>query len=184
MYPLTRPPSLLWSSRRGLPTDVSRTTTCWNVYATCGRSAASRGAKGIGTTADVQSADRIRTSRSTRPPRVELLGQPGIRVSRAPSTGGSYWSFRMSACRDCRRRPCLAPRRRVAAANEHAAAQRSERRPEVHTSREREVTAYRAFTHASEPVSLTDTSEKDTRTGLPSAVPRRSSETRSGPAFL
>jgi len=44
--------------------------------------------------------------------------------------------------------------------------------------------SYFAFTHVSDPTSLTDTSEKKIRSGLPSAVPRRSVEIRRGPAFL
>lgn len=44
--------------------------------------------------------------------------------------------------------------------------------------------SYCACTHLSEPTSLTDTFEKKIRSGLPSAVPRRSIEIRSGPAFL
>src|SRR5579864_3229188 len=43
---------------------------------------------------------------------------------------------------------------------------------------------YCAFIQLSEPVSLTDTSEKKMCTGLPSAVPRCSVETSRGPAFL
>ena len=43
---------------------------------------------------------------------------------------------------------------------------------------------YCAFTHVSDPVSLTATSEKKRCSGLPSAVPRWSVEIRSGPAFL
>jgi hypothetical protein len=41
-----------------------------------------------------------------------------------------------------------------------------------------------AFTQVSDPVSFTDTSEKEIRSGLPSAVPRWSVEIRRGPAFL
>lgn len=41
-----------------------------------------------------------------------------------------------------------------------------------------------AFIQVSEPVSLTATSVKKIRAGLPSAVPRWSVETRRGPAFL
>ena len=44
--------------------------------------------------------------------------------------------------------------------------------------------SYCAFTQASEPVSLTATSEKESFIGLPSAVPWWSVEMRSGPAFL
>jgi hypothetical protein len=44
--------------------------------------------------------------------------------------------------------------------------------------------SYCAFTHVSDPTSLTDTSEKKIRSGWPSAVPRRSIERRRGPAFL
>jgi hypothetical protein len=40
-----------------------------------------------------------------------------------------------------------------------------------------------AFTQLSDPVSFTDTSEKETRSGLPSAVPWWSVEIRRGPAF-
>ena len=43
---------------------------------------------------------------------------------------------------------------------------------------------YSAFIQASEPVSLTDTSERKMCRGLPSAVPRCSVETSRGPAFL
>src|ERR1700722_14568585 len=43
---------------------------------------------------------------------------------------------------------------------------------------------YCAFTQSFEPVSLTATSEKKIRAGLPSAVPRWSVETSSGPAIL
>ncbi len=43
---------------------------------------------------------------------------------------------------------------------------------------------YSAFTHVSDPVSLTDTSEKKRCRGLPSTVPRCSVEIRRGPAFL
>jgi hypothetical protein len=44
--------------------------------------------------------------------------------------------------------------------------------------------SYCAFTHLSDPTSLTDTFEKKNRSFLPSAVPRRSVEIRRGPAFL
>jgi hypothetical protein len=43
---------------------------------------------------------------------------------------------------------------------------------------------YCAFTQEFEPTSLTETSEKKTRSGLPFNVPWRLSETRRGPAFL
>jgi hypothetical protein len=43
---------------------------------------------------------------------------------------------------------------------------------------------YCAFIQLSDPVSLTDTSERVIRNGLPSAVPRCSVEIRRGPAFL
>src|SRR5437879_2598642 len=44
--------------------------------------------------------------------------------------------------------------------------------------------SYRAFTHLSEPASLTEICDKKTRAGLPSDVPGRSVEIRRGPAFL
>lgn len=43
---------------------------------------------------------------------------------------------------------------------------------------------YCAFIHLSDPVTLTATSEKNTRIGLPSALPRRSVEISRGPAFF
>jgi hypothetical protein len=43
---------------------------------------------------------------------------------------------------------------------------------------------YWALTQVFAPTSLTDTSEKKTRIGLPSRVPRWFSEIRRGPAFL
>src|SRR5215472_10120563 len=43
---------------------------------------------------------------------------------------------------------------------------------------------YCAFIQVSEPATLTATSEKKTRIGLPSANPRRSVEMRRGPAFF
>jgi hypothetical protein len=43
---------------------------------------------------------------------------------------------------------------------------------------------YCAFTQSFDPVSLTATSEKKIRAGLPSAVPRWSIEISRGPAFL
>jgi hypothetical protein len=45
-------------------------------------------------------------------------------------------------------------------------------------------TDYCAVIQVFDPVSLTDTSEKKIRAGLPSAVPRWSVEIRRGPAFL
>lgn len=44
--------------------------------------------------------------------------------------------------------------------------------------------SYCASTQVSDPTSLTDTFEKKSRSGLPSAVPRWSVEIRRGPAFL
>jgi hypothetical protein len=44
--------------------------------------------------------------------------------------------------------------------------------------------SYCAFTHVSDPTGLTDTFEKKTRSGWPSAVPRWSVEIRRGPAVL
>src|SRR5215510_639045 len=83
-----------WGSSRhaqGLLTDVSCPMTRWNVYATCGRSAALRGAKGTGTTADVRSADCIRTSLPAHSPRVELLEQLCSYPTIAhPVNGGRY----------------------------------------------------------------------------------------------
>jgi hypothetical protein len=49
---------------------------------------------------------------------------------------------------------------------------------------ERALGCYCAFIQVSDPVSLTDTSEKKRCSGLPSAVPRWSVEIRRGPAFL
>ena len=51
-------------------------------------------------------------------------------------------------------------------------------------SQPRPPVSYCASIHESDPTSLTDTFEKKTRSGLPSAVPRRSVEKRRGPAFL
>src|ERR1043166_5907742 len=56
--------------------------------------------------------------------------------------------------------------------------------PMTSIARTSPVVVYCAFIQVSDPVSLTDTSEKKTRSGLPSAVPRWSVEIKRGPACL
>ena len=57
-------------------------------------------------------------------------------------------------------------------------------REDPHQLDARSRVPYFASTHVSDPASLKATFEKKIRAGLPSAVPRCSVETRSGPAFL